>query len=151
MAASSASLTREKVLHYREVFTSYGQEDKNRISTKDLVTVIRSLGKIPSDGEVIKMIKNIEADEKGFVEFHEFLSMIQTMKDYDECEDEVIEAFKVFDKENSGMVSMAELQEALTTLGEKMSEDEVKDLFQKSEFNENGQIHYRSMCQAVLK
>ena len=152
MAASKAdNLTREKVLLYREVFTSYGQEDKNRIQTKDLGTVMRSLGKIPSDSELMKMIKNINADEKGFIEFHEFLSMIQTMKDYTECEDEIIEAFKVFDKKNSGTASLAELKEALTTLGEKLSEEEVEDLFQKSESNEDGQIHYLSICKAVLK
>ena len=77
MAASkSYNLTREKVLLYREVFTSYGQEDKNRIQTKNLGTVLRSLGKIPSDSDLMKMMKNINADEKGFIEFHEFLSMI---------------------------------------------------------------------------
>ena len=48
------------------------------------------------------------------------------------------------------MVSTIELQEALTTLGEELSEDEVTDLFLKSESNKNGQIHYGNMCKVFL-
>ena len=42
--------------------------------------------------------------------------------------DEFIAAFRVFDKEKSGMIGAGELKYILTELGEKMSEEEVQEL-----------------------
>ncbi|MEG7727201.1 hypothetical protein U2063_15550, partial [Listeria monocytogenes] len=40
-------------------------------------------------------------------------------------EEDVIRAFKVFDKDNNGYLTCAEFKHILTTLGDKFTEDEV--------------------------
>ena len=53
--------------------------------------------------------------------------------------DDMNEGLRVFDKENNGTVSAAELRHVLCTLGEKLSEEEVEQLLQGQEDN-NGCI-----------
>lgn len=50
--------------------------------------------------------------------------MARKMKDTD-SEEEIKEAFKVFDKDGNGFISAAELRHVMTNLGEKLSEAEV--------------------------
>jgi Ca2+-binding EF-hand superfamily protein len=71
---------------------------------------LRSLGQNPSEAELQDMIKEVEADRKGTIEFHEFLNMMQMKKDYIDSKDEVMEAFRVFDKDCTGLVSADELR-----------------------------------------
>ena len=66
------------------------------------------------------MIKEVNADDNGTIDFPEFLSlMVRKMKDTD-TEEELIEAFKVFDRDGNGFISPAELWHVMTNLGEKL-------------------------------
>jgi calmodulin len=48
------------------------------------------------------------------------------MKDTD-SEEEILEAFKVFDKDGNGFISAAELHHIMTNLGEKLTDEEVDE------------------------
>ena len=50
--------------------------------------------------------------------------MARKMKDTD-TEEELIEAFKVFDRDGNGFISAAELRHVMTNLGEKLTDEEV--------------------------
>ena len=52
-------------------------------------------------------------------------------KDAD-IEDEIREAFRVFDKEGNGFITVSELTEVLLKLGEKLSSEECQELIQAS-------------------
>ena len=68
---------------------------------------MRSLGQNPSKAELRGMIAGIDADGCGVVDFPEFLTMMASkMKDTD-AEEEIVEAFRVFDREGSGSISAA--------------------------------------------
>jgi calmodulin len=53
--------------------------------------------------------------------------MARKMKDTD-SEEEILEAFKVFDKDGNGFISAAELRHIMTNLGEKLSDEEVDEM-----------------------
>jgi calmodulin len=56
------------------------------------------------------MINEVDADGNGIIDFPEFLTMMaRKMKDTD-SEEEIKEAFKVFDKDGNGYISAAELR-----------------------------------------
>lgn len=79
------------------------------ITTKELGTVMRSLGQNPTEAELREMIAEVDADKNGTIDFPEFLSlMARKMKDSD-SEEELREAFKVFDKDGNGFISAAEV------------------------------------------
>ena len=59
----------------------------------------------------------VDADGNGTIDFPEFLTMMaRKMKDTD-SEEEILEAFKVFDKDGNGFISAAELRHIMTNLG----------------------------------
>ena len=74
------------------------------------------------------MVSEIDADGSGTIEFSEFLNlMAKKMKDTD-AEEELVEAFKVFDKEGNGKVSIEEIRLAMINLGEKCPMEDIEEM-----------------------
>lgn len=65
--------------------------------------------------------------------------MARKMKDTD-SEEEIREAFKVFDRDNNGYISAAELRHVMTSIGEKLTDDEVEDMIREADQDGDGRI-----------
>jgi hypothetical protein len=77
------------------------------------------------------MVAEIDTKKSGTIEFNDFLNlMARKIKDAD-TEEEIKEAFRVFDKDQKGTISAAELRHVLTNLGEKLTEEEVDEMIRE--------------------
>ena len=77
--------------------------------------------------------------------FLEFLTMMaRKMKDTD-SEEEIREAFKVFDRDNNGFISAAELRHVMTSIGEKLTDDEVDEMIREADQDGDGRIDCKDM------
>ena len=61
-----------------------------------------------------------------------------------------IAAFKLIDKEGSGLISTEKLRQVMTTLGEKLSHEEVIDLISHANVDDDGNINYMEFIRIVL-
>ena len=103
-------LTEEQIAEFKEAFSLFDKDGDGTITTKELGTVMRSLGQNPTEAELQDMINEVDADGNGTIDFPEFLTMMaRKMKDTD-TEEEIREAFRVFDKDGNGFISAAELR-----------------------------------------
>uniref|UniRef100_A0A4X2KJ65 Calmodulin like 3 n=1 Tax=Vombatus ursinus TaxID=29139 RepID=A0A4X2KJ65_VOMUR len=129
----------EQIAEFKEAFSLFDKDSDGCITTKELGTVMRSLGQNPTEAELKNMIGEIDTDGNGTIDFPEFLSMMaKKMKDTD-SEEEIREAFRVFDKDGNGLVSAAELRHVMTKLGEKLTDDEVDEMIREADVDGDGQ------------
>ncbi|KAJ3353102.1 hypothetical protein GGF32_003204 [Allomyces javanicus] len=143
-------LTEEQIAEFKEAFSLFDKDGDGTITTKELGTVMRSLGQNPTEAELQDMINEVDADGNGTIDFPEFLTMMaRKMKDSD-SEEEIKEAFKVFDKDGNGYISAAELRHVMTNLGEKLSEDEVDEMIREADVDGDGQINYEEFVKMMM-
>ena len=60
-----------------------------------------------------------------------------------------IECLRVFDRNNNGLISSGELRHVMTSLGEKLTDDEVDSLLAGFEDNQ-GHVFYEEFVRAVM-
>jgi calmodulin len=63
------------------------------------------------------------------------------MKDTD-SEKEILEAFKAFDKDDSGTIPAAELRDIMSSNGEKFTDEEAEEIFREADTDGDGQVNY---------
>jgi calmodulin len=143
-------LTEERIAKFKEAFFLFDKDGDGTIATKELGTVMRSLGANPTEAELHDMINEIDADGNGTVDFPEFLTlMARKMKDVD-SEEEIIEAFKVFDKDGNGFISAAELRHIMTNLGEKLTDEEADEMIREADVDGDGMINYVEFVKMMM-
>ena len=127
----------------------FDKDGDGTITTKELGTVMKTLGQNATDAELSDMINEVDADGSGTIEFQEFLVlMARKMKDADN-EEELLEPFKVFDKENKGFITANELKEVLKNLGEKFGDDEVEDMIKDGDNSIDGRLDYEEFVKMM--
>ncbi|KAH9289653.1 hypothetical protein KI387_033770, partial [Taxus chinensis] len=139
MGMAIESLTEEQIAEFREAFSLFDRDGDGCITTKELATVIRSLGQNPTEAELKDMISEVDADGNGTIDFNEFLNlMARKMKETD-TDEELREAFKVFDKDQNGFISASELRHVMINLGEKLTDEEVEQMIKEADVDGDGQ------------
>jgi calmodulin len=84
----------------------------------------------------------VDADGSGTIDFPEFLTMMARKMTNADTEEELIEAFKVFDKDGNGLISAAELRHVMTNLGEKLTDEEVEEMIREADKDGDGHVNY---------
>uniref|UniRef100_A0A453AML3 EF-hand domain-containing protein n=1 Tax=Aegilops tauschii subsp. strangulata TaxID=200361 RepID=A0A453AML3_AEGTS len=143
-------LTDDQIAEFKEAFSLFDKDGDGCITTKELGTVMRSLGQNPTEAELQDMINEVDADGNGTIDFPEFLNlMARKMKDTD-SEEELKEAFRVFDKDQNGFISAAELRHVMTNLGEKLTDEEVDEMIREADVDGDGQINYEEFVKVMM-
>ena len=68
--------------------------------------------------------------------------MSQTMQSMEDSEDEILEAFKFFDERGTGFITTADFRQVMTSLGDKLTDDDVDDMLKAAEVDSKGRVNY---------
>ena len=144
------NLSEERITEFKAAFELFDKDRDGAINNKELGTVMRNLGQNPSEEELQKMIKEVDLNGNGVIDFNEFLYlMVKRMKEND-TEEELIEAFKVFDRDGDGYVTAHELRNVMTCLCEETSPEEAEEMIKEADIDGDGQIDYQEFVKMMM-
>lgn len=75
--------------------------------------------------------------------------MARKIKEVDN-EEELREAFRIFDKEGNGFITSAELRHIMMNLGEKLTEEECDEMIREADVMGDGNINYEEFVTMMM-
>ncbi|XP_048192220.1 calmodulin-like [Perognathus longimembris pacificus] len=142
-------LTEAQMAKIQRAFSMLDKDGDGAIKTKDLGTMLRSLGQNPTEAELQELMGRADPDGRGTLEFAQLLALLAGRLKEPESREDIREAFRVFDKDGSGFVSAAELRHVLTSLGEKLTDQEVDEMIREADINADGLVNYEEFVQMM--
>merc|ERR1712045_173530 len=98
------------------------------------------MGQNPTEQELIEMISEMDEDDSGTVDFEEFVILMKKKSADDEFDDDIEQAFKVFDTKNDGVICAEELMSVMVSLGNPRTMDEIKEMIAEEDPDGDGVI-----------
>eukprot|EP01114_Cavostelium_apophysatum_P005865 TRINITY_DN1702_c0_g1_i3.p1 TRINITY_DN1702_c0_g1~~TRINITY_DN1702_c0_g1_i3.p1 ORF type:complete len:160 (-),score=21.65 TRINITY_DN1702_c0_g1_i3:121-564(-) len=143
-----ANLSEEQIAEYKEAFHLFDRDGDGKITTKELGTVLRSVGQNPTEKDLGNLI---DPTHSGLIDFDEFTKLvIKQMQQSIASEEEIINALRVFDKEHNNTISAAELRHIMSNMGEKLTDEEVDDMLRECDVDSDGKINYVEFVKTLV-
>lgn len=118
-----------------------------------LGTVLRALGYHPTQAAVAAAAREADADGDGYLLLAEVVAAVTAAAASASgrlTTDDLRAAFRVFDKDGSGTLSATELRGVLTSMGEKMTDEEVDEMLAEADVDGDGRINYAEFATRLL-
>jgi len=122
----------------------------NSISTRDLRRALDRMGEAPTDKAFLKIMNEVDPHANGK---HSFQQFVRVMANFDRSmltEDELINAFKIFDKDQSGSIDAIEMQELMGKLGFPVTPLEAHAIIAEADDDNSGEVSYSEFVSKVL-
>lgn len=74
--------------------------------------------------------------------FEDFVSVLTFRMREVEVEDDLQKAFRIFDRDGDGFITVKELRYLLTNLGERHTEEEVTEMIKEVDLNRKGKVDF---------
>ncbi len=139
-----------RLKEYRHAFELFDKDNDGWITATELSQVMRSLNQEPSNREIEEMIAEVDIDGNGRIDFEEFVILMNKRGKESDAEEEIINAFRVFDKDGNGLIGSSELRHIMTTLGDKLTEDEVEMMIREADVDGDGYINYEEFVRMMM-
>lgn len=139
-----------RMKEYRDAFEMFDKDKDGTITARELSNVLRSLNQDPTEQELQEIIAELDYDGNGKIDFDEFVTLMNRKSKETDTEEEVINAFRVFDKDGQGLISSSELRHIMTTLGDKLTEEEVDEMIREADIDGDGYINYEEFVRIMM-
>ena len=145
------NLTEMEIALYKEAFQIFDKHSEGYISTKELGTIFNSLGINISEEDLIEIITIYDNDQNNsMIDFITFLDIIAKKKDDIYKEEDLINAFRIFDKVGNGKISIKELRYVMMSSGVDFNENYIKDIINESNVDNDEFIDYHKFIKLLI-
>ncbi|KAF7132734.1 hypothetical protein RHSIM_Rhsim09G0029100 [Rhododendron simsii] len=135
----------------RRVFQMFDKNGDGRITKKELNDSLENMGIFIPDPELTQMIEKIDVNGDGCVDIDEFGALYQSIMEERDEEEDMREAFNVFDQNGDGFITVEELRSVLASLGMKQGRtvEDCKRMIMKVDVDGDGRVNFNEFKQMM--
>jgi Ca2+-binding EF-hand superfamily protein len=142
-------LNQETIVESREAFDLIDQAREGAISVADVGVALRALGIADATSDEIGALLPKSASK--VVSFDQFLTLVAALRERRRHDSELAAAFRLFDRRNTGRITLADLRATAQELNESFSEQDLLEMI--AEADQTGQANAVSLTdfQSIMR
>ncbi|XP_076771166.1 calcium-binding protein 4 isoform X3 [Arvicanthis niloticus] len=146
-ASADRELGPEELEELQAAFEEFDTDQDGYIGYRELGDCMRTLGYMPTEMELLEVSQHVKMRMGGFVDFEEFVELISPKLREETAHmlgvRELRIAFREFDKDRDGRITVAELRQAAPALlGEPLEGTELDEMLRDMDLNGDGTIDF---------
>ena len=145
-----SSLNDREISALKDAIDLYDTVGDGKVDSYVLADILRGIGENPTESDVQKFMKQVDPVGNKRISLDDLIPIALSCKQKSRNvqPQEFVDCLRVFDKDCSGNISSAELRQVLTTLGDKLTTEDV-DLLTNG-LEHKGQVNYEEFVRNVM-
>jgi Ca2+-binding EF-hand superfamily protein len=117
---------------------------KGTIEGSELSYVMSKLGETPTEDELEDMIRAVDLNGDGEIDFEEFIGLMRLRMDerQRDPEEDLRDAFNIFDADRSGYIDRDEVRLLMKKLAQTLTEEEIDAIMEEVDTDGDGEISF---------
>jgi len=144
--AALEELTPAQIEQFKKYFMMFDKDKKGYIHTSQVGQILRTMGQAFEERDLKQLIKEFDSDGSNQIEFEEFAALVARfiMEDEDSgaLEEELREAFRLYDKQGNGYINVSDLRDILRALDDKITEEELDEMIAEIDTDGSGTVDF---------
>ncbi|OMJ95393.1 hypothetical protein SteCoe_1148 [Stentor coeruleus] len=125
----------------RDVIAIYGNQAAENIPKDSLGSALRALKLNPLQREIDDFIITFDKEGTGVLTLEQLAIIYSRKKKDSDTLDQLLAAFRLLDREGSGMIGVPEFRYYMCRMGELMPEPDVDDMIKVADADNTGKIN----------
>lgn len=145
-------LSESQICELKAAFSMLDQNQDGRVNASEMKSMLENLGILLTDDMAQRLIKQATNREDGLVSEEEFLDWMasQDLGSQDDIMEDLLAAFRVFDKDGNGYITRDELKTAMDMIGEPVTETQLDEMLKATDIDNDGRINYEEFVKVLL-
>ncbi|KAK2584468.1 hypothetical protein KPH14_006843 [Odynerus spinipes] len=138
-------LNKEQLGQLKIAFETFDREKKGCINTDMVGIILGMLGHEQSGEALQEIIREVDVDESGELSFEEFCvlaSKFLVEEDTEAMQQELKEAFRLYDREGNGYITTEVFRDILHELDDQIPEWELDNMIEEIDADGSGTVDY---------
>jgi centrin-1 len=136
----------------RENSITQGKKQKATHTLSPPSTINHSaLGFEPAADEVRSMVSSVDKDGSGLVDYDDFVALMAAKVAARDPLEELRKAFRLFDDDETGKISFANLKRVARELGEALSDEELQEMIDEADRDGDGEVDVEEFLRIMQK
>jgi calmodulin len=131
-----------------DAFNLFDRDRDGLVNTNQIGDLLRSIGFMVTQEQVQQIAEGVK---KNVIELNDFKGLTNSVKAPLCPEQEMVDYFRVFDKNGDGTVQANELRHVMTSLGEKFTDQELDELITEADEDGTGNINYANFVKNMYE
>ncbi|KAM6449630.1 calcium-binding protein 5 [Liasis olivaceus] len=149
-------LSGDEIEELREAFQEFDKDKDGYISCKDLGNLMRTMGYMPTEMELIELSQQINMNLGGHVAFEDFVELMAPKLLAETAGmiglQEMRDAFKEFDTNGDGKITLDELHQTMQRLmSERLTPREIADVVKEADVNGDGTVDFEEFVRMMSR
>ena len=119
------------------------------LSYTELKRALKRFGLVVADRTLSDSVNKFDPNCLGLYNFQIFLDVANDLRSLHLTEYEVMEAFKIFDRDGTGQVDAIEFMRIMISIGDKIDKNEA-ELMIKHLAGKDGKVHYKNIAKSAM-
>ena len=137
----------EDLENFKNAFDAFDENRDDLVETSELGKLLRAVGFNPMPEEVEDMVEDIDSPT---FDFNSFIYIVYRHARECDPEQELVDAFRVFDKDGSGKLKTDTIRQILRNLKQPFTEDQINELLSQANVDKQDCVKYEEFVKVTL-
>ncbi|CAH1803079.1 unnamed protein product [Owenia fusiformis] len=143
-------LTEDQIAKCQEAFDKFDRRALDKIRIGDIANAFKAMSVSVKPEWLDRVRDSIDQEGTGYVTMEEFTELYLLKLKAEADEKELEEAFRVLDKNNTGVIPVDDLRFILKGLGDDLTDEEIEEMINDTDQDGSGTVDFDEFSHLML-